>query len=102
MNSLSELEVQYEGFTSRLDILMYYVAVSNNTEANHTSCKEYVSRLCYHFIVAKKKKTVNINFKLHVFASFTNSVLYWVYIYVVHIFTLCFFSSSYIAHMIGH
>lgn len=56
VNSLSELEVQYEGFTSRLDILMYYVAVSNNTEANHTSCKEYVSRLCYHFIVAKKKK----------------------------------------------
>lgn len=50
----------------------------------------------------EKKETVNINFKLHLFASFTNSVLYWVYIYVVHIFTLCFFSSSYIAYMIGH
>lgn len=59
MNSLSELEVQYEGFISRLDILMYYVAVSNNTEANHTSCKEYVSYLCHHFNVAKLVKKRN-------------------------------------------
>lgn len=43
VDSLSELEVQYEGFTSRLEILMYYIAVSNNTNANDTNCKKYVS-----------------------------------------------------------
>lgn len=43
VNSLSELDVQYEGFTSRLDMLMYYVAVSNNTDANDTNCVKYVS-----------------------------------------------------------
>lgn len=43
VNSLSELDVQYEGFTSRLDILMYYIAVSNNTDANDTNCVKYVS-----------------------------------------------------------
>ena len=37
------LEVQYEGFTSKLGILMYYVAISNHTGANSTNCKQFVS-----------------------------------------------------------
>ena len=39
------LEIQFEGFTSQLDILMYYVALSNNSDANNTNCKAYVSYL---------------------------------------------------------
>jgi len=39
------LELQWEGFTSDLDILMYYIAISNNSDANQTSCKNYVSNL---------------------------------------------------------
>ncbi|KAK3104702.1 hypothetical protein FSP39_008103 [Pinctada imbricata] len=35
----TELEVQYEGFFSNLDILMYYVAISNHTQAVGTNCK---------------------------------------------------------------
>lgn len=38
------LEVQYNGFSSSLGIFMYYVAISNTTEANNTECKEYVSQ----------------------------------------------------------
>lgn len=44
--TLTSLEVQFDEFTSNLDILMYYVAISNNTEANSTNCKRYVSQ-CY-------------------------------------------------------
>lgn len=51
---------------------MYYVAVSNNTEANHTSCKEYVSYLCHHFNGAKLVKKKIVNFKI--LASFINYV----------------------------
>ncbi|CAG2210833.1 unnamed protein product [Mytilus edulis] len=36
------LEIQFEGFTSQLDILMYYVALSNNSDANNTNCKAYI------------------------------------------------------------
>lgn len=40
----SYVDVQFEGFTSKLDILMYYVALSNNTDPAGTDCKLYVSR----------------------------------------------------------
>ncbi|KAK3612537.1 hypothetical protein CHS0354_024514 [Potamilus streckersoni] len=36
------LDVNWEGFTSKVDILMYYVALSNNSLANGTSCKRYI------------------------------------------------------------
>ena len=36
------IEVQYEGFYSTLDILMYYVAVSNNTGPVGINCKHVV------------------------------------------------------------
>ncbi|CAG2246701.1 unnamed protein product [Mytilus edulis] len=36
------LEIQFEGFSSKLDILMYYVALSNNSDANNTNCKAYI------------------------------------------------------------
>ena len=41
----THLDVQFEGFTSKLDILMYYIALSNNTKAHGTDCKQYVSIL---------------------------------------------------------
>ena len=43
INTDSHVDVQFEGFTSKLDILMYYIALSNNTDANSTDCKQYVS-----------------------------------------------------------
>ncbi|KAK3612515.1 hypothetical protein CHS0354_024486 [Potamilus streckersoni] len=36
------LDVNWEGFTSKVDILLYYVALSNNSLANGTSCKHYI------------------------------------------------------------
>ncbi|XP_052081925.1 uncharacterized protein LOC127719726 isoform X2 [Mytilus californianus] len=36
------LDIQFEGFSSKLDILMYYVALSNNSDANNTNCKAYI------------------------------------------------------------
>ncbi|XP_076085326.1 uncharacterized protein LOC143056125 [Mytilus galloprovincialis] len=36
------LDIQFEGFTSKLDILMYHVALSNNSDANNTNCKAYI------------------------------------------------------------
>ncbi|VDH98959.1 Hypothetical predicted protein [Mytilus galloprovincialis] len=36
------LDIQFEGFSSKLDILMYYVALSNNSDANNTNCKVYI------------------------------------------------------------
>ncbi|XP_062596534.1 uncharacterized protein LOC134257978, partial [Saccostrea cucullata] len=43
ISSQDTLEVQYEGFSSRLGILMYYIAISNTTDANFTNCKEFIS-----------------------------------------------------------
>lgn len=43
VSSLSGLEVQYEGYASKLGILMYYIAVSNHTDVNSQNCKPYVS-----------------------------------------------------------
>ena len=43
INTDSHVDVQFEGFTSKLDILMYYIVLSNNTDANSTDCKQYVS-----------------------------------------------------------
>lgn len=38
----TQVGVQFEGFQSKLDILMYYVALSNHSEANGTDCQLYV------------------------------------------------------------
>ena len=37
------LDVQFEGFYSKLDILMYYVAVSDYKNITATDCRNYVS-----------------------------------------------------------
>ncbi|XP_076116641.1 uncharacterized protein LOC143084119 [Mytilus galloprovincialis] len=42
INTDRQVDVQFEGFTSKLDILMYYVAISNNTDLNGTDCKLYI------------------------------------------------------------
>lgn len=47
VSSLSGLEVQYEGYTSKLGILMHYIAVSNHTDVNSHNCKLYVSIYIY-------------------------------------------------------
>ncbi|VDI16055.1 Hypothetical predicted protein [Mytilus galloprovincialis] len=36
------VDVQFSGFESKIEILMYYVAMSNNTDATGTSCTHYV------------------------------------------------------------
>ncbi|XP_076085497.1 uncharacterized protein LOC143056293 [Mytilus galloprovincialis] len=36
------VDVQFSGFESKIEILMYYVAMSNNTDAMGTSCTHYV------------------------------------------------------------
>ncbi|XP_071123199.1 uncharacterized protein [Mytilus edulis] len=38
----TQVGVQFEGFQSKLDILMYYVALSNHSEANGTDCQLYI------------------------------------------------------------
>lgn len=45
VNTDTYLDVQFEGFYSKLDILMYYVAVSNHSGVNGTDCKRYVSNI---------------------------------------------------------
>ena len=45
------LDVQFEGFSSKLDILMYYVTLSNNSDANNTNCKNYVSKNKSYWII---------------------------------------------------
>ena len=37
------LDVQFEGFYSKLDILMYYIAISDYKNITDTDCKPYVS-----------------------------------------------------------
>ena len=41
------LDVQFQSFYSKLDILMYYVAVSNYTGVSGTDCKQYVSHIVF-------------------------------------------------------
>ena len=41
------LDVQFQSFYSKLDILMYYVAVSNYTGVIGTDCKQYVSHIVF-------------------------------------------------------
>ena len=39
----SSVDVQFSGFESEVDILMYFVALSNNTDATKKGCAHYVS-----------------------------------------------------------
>jgi hypothetical protein len=41
------LDVQFQSFYSKLDILMYYVAVSNYSGVTGTDCKQYVSHIVF-------------------------------------------------------
>ncbi|CAG2247498.1 unnamed protein product [Mytilus edulis] len=36
------VDIQFEGFTSKLDIMMYYIGLSNHTQAVGTDCKQYI------------------------------------------------------------
>ena len=45
INTDKYLDVQFEGFYSKLDILMYYIAVSDFKNITDTDCKYYVSEL---------------------------------------------------------
>jgi hypothetical protein len=45
INNHTYVEVQWSGFVSKVDIMMYYVAMSNNTDAMNTSCILYVSAM---------------------------------------------------------
>ncbi|VDI79784.1 Hypothetical predicted protein [Mytilus galloprovincialis] len=42
VNTDTYLDIQFEGFFSKVEILMYYVAVSNYTSVNGTDCKHYI------------------------------------------------------------
>ncbi|KAK3101936.1 hypothetical protein FSP39_007496 [Pinctada imbricata] len=42
ISSTSDMEVTWEDFSTDLTMLLYYVAVSNNTDANGTDCKRYI------------------------------------------------------------
>jgi hypothetical protein len=37
------VDVQFSGFQSQIEIMMYYVALSDNTDATAISCTHYVS-----------------------------------------------------------
>ena len=39
------VEFEWSGFQSQLDIMLYYVALSNNTLAKDEECKHYVSKV---------------------------------------------------------
>ncbi|OPL20483.1 hypothetical protein AM593_03984, partial [Mytilus galloprovincialis] len=39
INNDTYVDIQFEGFTSKLEIMMYYVGLSNNTGAEGTDCK---------------------------------------------------------------
>jgi len=43
INTDKYLDVQFEGFYSKLDILMYYIAISDYKNITDTNCKPYVS-----------------------------------------------------------
>ncbi len=45
INTDKYLDVQFEGFYSKLDILMYYIAISDYKNITDTDCKYYVSKL---------------------------------------------------------
>lgn len=56
------LDVQWEEFTSKLDIMMYYVAISDHLDANGTNCKSYVSTLYhYHYHCMKVQNLLILN-----------------------------------------
>ncbi|XP_076087285.1 uncharacterized protein LOC143057777 [Mytilus galloprovincialis] len=42
VNNDTYVDIQFEGFTSKLEIMMYYVGLSNNTGAEGTDCKHYM------------------------------------------------------------
>lgn len=43
LNTGTFVDVQFGGFQSQIEIMMYYVALSNNKDATTTSCTHYVS-----------------------------------------------------------
>ncbi|XP_052081236.1 uncharacterized protein LOC127719260 [Mytilus californianus] len=43
INTDTYVDIQFEGFTSKLDIMMYYIGLSNHTQVVGTDCKQYVS-----------------------------------------------------------
>lgn len=47
INTDMYVDIQFEGFTSKLDIMMYYIGLSNHTQAVGTDCKQYVSIVWY-------------------------------------------------------
>jgi hypothetical protein len=49
------LDVQFQSFYSKLDILMYYVAVSNYSGVTGTDCKQYVSHMIFIMFVYYSK-----------------------------------------------
>ena len=51
INSDNSIELQWEGFESNLEIMMYYVAIGNSSDALGHDCKQYVS--CYRTYVIK-------------------------------------------------
>ncbi|CAG2187681.1 unnamed protein product [Mytilus edulis] len=42
VNNSTQVGIQFEGFQSKLDILMYYVALSNHSDADGTDCQLYI------------------------------------------------------------
>ncbi|VDI46307.1 Hypothetical predicted protein [Mytilus galloprovincialis] len=42
INTDTYVDIQFEGFTSKLDIMMYYVALSNHSGVVGTDCKLYI------------------------------------------------------------
>ncbi|XP_076086943.1 uncharacterized protein LOC143057517 [Mytilus galloprovincialis] len=42
INNDTYVDIQFEGFTSKLEIMMYYVGLSNNTEAEGIDCKLHI------------------------------------------------------------
>ena len=43
IDNTKEIGVQFEEFESKLDILMYYVAMSSHSQSEETDCQPFVS-----------------------------------------------------------
>ncbi len=47
------VRVAWDGFESTIGMMMYYVGITNNTDANSTSCGEFVSTITLHSVMCR-------------------------------------------------
>ncbi|VDI73733.1 Hypothetical predicted protein, partial [Mytilus galloprovincialis] len=72
INTDMYVDIQFEGFTSKLDIMMYYIGLSNHTQAVGTDCKQYIDGRKGNQDVERTFNIANlININLNTFFSLT-------------------------------